>query len=119
MADFIQWLQNPHQDVKVSSIFPNQPIRKAKTVNIIINTVLGFYDYPMRHEDYSIQLTERLKKQVSGSCKGFKSFLHHINKQSVAIPEQETAPLLWIRARLWNKQQFKKKCRVVFKGLLM
>ncbi|MFS7198851.1 tyrosine-type recombinase/integrase [Carnobacterium divergens] len=61
-------------------IFPNQPIRKAKTVNIIINTVLGFYDYLMRHEDYSIQLTERLKKQVSGSRKGFKSFLHHINK---------------------------------------
>ncbi|MFO1446009.1 tyrosine-type recombinase/integrase [Bacillus sp. Bva_UNVM-123] len=80
MADFIRWLQNPHQDVKVSPIFPNPPIRKAKTVNIIINTVLGFYDYLMRHEDYSIQLTERLKKQVSGSRKGFKSFLHHISK---------------------------------------
>jgi integrase/recombinase XerD len=80
MADFIRWLQNPHQDVKVSPIFPKQPIRKAKTVNIIINTVLGFYDYLMRHEDYSIQLTERLKKQVPGSRKGFKSFLHHINK---------------------------------------
>ncbi|EAD5190261.1 transposase [Listeria monocytogenes] len=80
MADFIRWLQNPHQDIKVSPIFPNQPIRKAKTVNIIINTVLGFYDYLMRHEDYSIQLTERLKKQVSGSRKGIKSFLHHINK---------------------------------------
>jgi len=79
MADFLRWLQNPLQDVKVSPIFPNQPIRKAKTVNIVINTVLGFYDYLMRHEDYSIQLTERLKKQVSGSRKGFKSFLHHIN----------------------------------------
>ena len=64
MADFMRWLQNPHQDVKVTPLFPKQPIRKAKTVNIIINTVLGFYDYLMRHEDYSIQLTERLKKQV-------------------------------------------------------
>ena len=80
MADFMRWLQNPHQDVKVTSIFPKQPIRKAKTVNIIINTVIGFYDYLMRHEDYSIQLTEHLKKQVSVSRKGFKSFLHHINK---------------------------------------
>lgn len=26
MADFIRWLQNPHQDIKVSPIFPNQPI---------------------------------------------------------------------------------------------
>ncbi|OZT10629.1 transposase [Priestia aryabhattai] len=80
MAEFMRWLQNPHQNVKVSPILPNQPIRKAKTVNIIINTVLGFYDYLNRHQDYSIQLTERLKKQVSGSRKGFKNFLHHINK---------------------------------------
>ncbi|MGA5674894.1 transposase [Bacillus cereus] len=80
MADFMRWLQNPHHDVKVSPIFPNEPIRKAQTVNIIINTVLGFYDYMMRHEDYSIQLSERLKKQVLGSRKGFKSFLHHINR---------------------------------------
>lgn len=80
MAEFMRWLQNPLQDIKVSPIFPNQPIRKAKTVNIIINTVLSFYDYLMRHQDYSIQLTERLKKQVSGSRKEFKNFLHHINK---------------------------------------
>lgn len=80
MADFMRWLQNPHQDVKVSPIFTKQQVRKAKTVNIIINTVLGFYDYLIRHEDYSIQLTERLKKQVSGSRKEFKGFLHHTNK---------------------------------------
>ncbi len=80
MADFMRWLQNPHQNIKVSPILPNQPIRKAKTVNTIINTVLGFYDYLMRHEDYSIQLAERLRKQVLGSRKGFKDFLYHINK---------------------------------------
>lgn len=101
MADFMRWLQNPHQDVKVSSIFPKQPIRKAKTVNIIINTVVGFYDYLMRHEDYSIQLTERLKKQVSGSRKGFKSLLHHINKHKsftshilkLKVPKQQPKTL--------------------------
>ncbi|WP_232700072.1 DUF6262 family protein [Brevibacillus daliensis] len=58
MAEFMRWLQNPHQDVKVTPIFPKQPIRKAKTVNIIINTVLGFYDYLMRHQDYSIIKTK-------------------------------------------------------------
>lgn len=80
MAEFMRWLQNPYQDAKVSPILPNQPIRKAKTVNIIINTVIGLYDYLMRHEDYSIQLAERLKKQVLGSRRGFKDFLYHINK---------------------------------------
>lgn len=101
MAEFMRWLQNPHQDVKVSSIFPNQPIRKAKTVNIIINTVLGFYNYLMRHQDYSIQLTERLKKQVSGSRKGFKNFLYHINKNKtfsshilkLKVPKQQPKTL--------------------------
>jgi integrase/recombinase XerD len=34
MADFLRWLQNTHQDKKVSPIFPNQPIRKAETVNM-------------------------------------------------------------------------------------
>ncbi|PRT39716.1 tyrosine-type recombinase/integrase [Bacillus wiedmannii] len=101
MADFMRWLQNPYQDIKVSPIFPNGPIRKAKTVNIIINTVLGFYDYLMRHEDYSIQLSERLKKQVLGSRKGFKSFLHHINQNKsfsshilkLKVPKQQPKTL--------------------------
>ena len=80
MAEFMRWLQNPHKHVKVSPIQPNEPIRKAKTINIIINTVIGFYDYLMRQEDYSIQLSERVKKQTSGSRRGFKDFLYHINK---------------------------------------
>ncbi|PUA38392.1 transposase [Paenibacillus elgii] len=80
LAEFMRWLQNPYKHAKVSPIQSNEPIRKAKTVNIIINTVIGFYDYLMRHEDYSIQLAERVKKQMSGSRRGFKDFLHHINK---------------------------------------
>ncbi len=55
----------------------------------------------MRHEDYCIQLTERLKKQVSGSRKGFKSFLHHINKNKsftsyilkLKVPKQQPKTL--------------------------
>ena len=80
LAEFMRWLQNPYKHAKVSPLQPNEPIRKANTVNIIINTVIGFYDYLMRHEDYSIQIAERVKKQMSGSRKGFKDFLHHINK---------------------------------------
>jgi integrase/recombinase XerD len=34
----------------------------------------------MRHEDYNIQLSEKLKKQIPGSHRGFKDFLYHINK---------------------------------------
>ena len=55
----------------------------------------------MRHEDYSIQLTERLKKQYSITRKGFKSFLHHINKNKsftshilkLKVPKQQPKTL--------------------------
>jgi integrase/recombinase XerD len=41
---------------------------------------MEFYDYLLRHEDYSIQLSKNLKKQMFGSMRGFKGFLYHINK---------------------------------------
>lgn len=52
----------------------------ARTINTVISTVIGFYDYLMRNEDYSIQLPSKLKKQILGSRRGFKDFLYHINK---------------------------------------
>lgn len=83
MAEFMRWLQNSYGDIKVSALTLQEPFRKANTVNIIISTVMSFYDYLMRHEDYSIQLSERLKKQILGSRRGFKDFLYHINKDKM------------------------------------
>ncbi|MDH7577412.1 MAG: tyrosine-type recombinase/integrase [Bacillota bacterium] len=80
MADFMRWLQNPYGNLKVIPVTSVPSPRKSTTVNTVISTVLNFYDYLMRHEDYSVQLSERLKKTVSGSRRGFKDFLYHINK---------------------------------------
>jgi integrase/recombinase XerD len=80
MATFMRWLQNPFGSLKIAPVTPVSSTRGAKTVNTYISTVLNFYDYLMRHEDYSIQLSERLKKTILGSRRGFKDFLYHINK---------------------------------------
>lgn len=80
MAAFMRWLQSPYDSLKISPITLTSSSRTAQTINLILSTVMGFYDYLMRHEDYSIQLSERLKKQISGSHRGFKDFLYHINK---------------------------------------
>jgi len=80
MATFMRWLQHPYSTLKVSSISTMTSTRTAKTINIVISTVMSLYDYLMRHEDYSIQLSEKLKKQIPGSRRGFKDFLYHINK---------------------------------------
>ena len=79
-ANFMSWLQNPFGNLKVTPVTPVPSPRKPTTINSIMSTVLGFYDYLMRHEDYSIQLSERLKKTIPGSKRGFKDFLYHINK---------------------------------------
>lgn len=80
MAEFMRWLQNPYGNVKISPLMPLEPVKKPRTVNAYISTIMEFYDYLMRHEDYSIQLSEKLKRQISGSRRGFKDFLYHINK---------------------------------------
>lgn len=80
MASFMRWLQNPYGSLKVSPIALATSTRTAQTINIVLSTVIGFYDYIMRHEDYSVQLSVRLKRQISGSHRGFKDFLYHINK---------------------------------------
>ena len=83
MAEFLRWLQNPHASIKVSSISPIAPIRKSTTVNTIMTAVEVFYDYLNRHVDYSIKLSDRLKRQMMGSRRGFKNFLYHINKDKL------------------------------------
>lgn len=80
MASFMRWLQNPYGSLKISPIAAVTSKRTAKTINIIISTVIGLYDYLMRHENYSIQLSTKLKKQIVGSQRGFKDYLYHINK---------------------------------------
>lgn len=83
MAEFLRWLQNPHANIKVSSITPVTPIRKPNTVNTIMTAVEVFYDYLNRHVDYSINLSERLRRQIMGSRRGFRDFLYHINKDKL------------------------------------
>lgn len=80
MAAFMRWLQTPYRSLKITPINPVTSTRSSQTINIVISTVIGLYDYLMRHDDYSIQLSAKLKKQIPGSHRGFKDFLYHINK---------------------------------------
>lgn len=80
LAEFVRWLQNPYQHVKVTSIHNVSRGRKARSINIYLDKVYAFYDYLMRHEDYSMNLSERMKRQVSASRGSFKGFLHHTLK---------------------------------------
>jgi integrase/recombinase XerD len=82
VAEFVRWLQNPHQDIKVVG-FDSKTMtgkREPRTINAILNTVMNFFEYIMRHEDYSLELSEKFKKQISGTRSSYKGFLFHISK---------------------------------------
>ncbi|WP_326514393.1 tyrosine-type recombinase/integrase [Clostridium intestinale] len=75
---FVNWLQNPYKSLKVIPTHHVDMARSPKTINAIVNTVLSFYDYLLRHEEYSNKISERLKKIVSIPNGNFKGFLYGI-----------------------------------------
>jgi len=78
LALFVNWLQNPYKSLKVIPTHQVETARSPRTVNIIINTVLAFYDYILRHEEYSNNISDRLRKFVSTPSRNFKGFLYGI-----------------------------------------
>lgn len=86
MARFVQWLQYPRQsqthdtEDQLARVWARHPARKPRTVNAVVTSALRFYTYLMIHEDYSLQLSERLKQQLAGSTRPFKGFLYHLSK---------------------------------------
>ncbi|MBU3106422.1 tyrosine-type recombinase/integrase [Clostridium gasigenes] len=78
LALFVNWLQNPYKSLKVIPVHRTDQARRPRTINIIVNTVLSFYDYILRHEEYSNNISDRLKKFVSTPSRNFKGFLYGI-----------------------------------------
>lgn len=78
LALFVNWLQNPYKSLKVIPTHQVEEARSPRTVNTIVNTVLAFYDYILRHEEYSNNISDRLRKFVSTPSRNFKGFLYGI-----------------------------------------
>lgn len=78
LALFVNWLQNPYKSLKVIPAKKIDSARSPRTINVIVDTVLMFYDYILRHEEYSNNVSERLKKFITSSSRNFKGFLYGI-----------------------------------------
>ena len=75
---FVNWLQNPNVGKKIIKFNQFQKSRQPRTVNAIVDTVLAFYDYLLRHEEYSNDISEKVKKFLSVPSRNFKGFLYGI-----------------------------------------
>lgn len=85
MANFLHWLQTPHNSLSTINLKPTESKRSARSINIIISVVLDFYDYLMRNSAYEGKISEQLKKEMSGSKRGYKGFLYHIQKDKTHL----------------------------------
>ncbi len=86
LALFVNWLQTPYNSFKIASIVSKETTRCATTINKIIDTITSFYDYILKHEEYSNNISEKVKKILSTSNKNFKGFLFGIAyKNEIAI----------------------------------
>ncbi|MBR2587727.1 MAG: tyrosine-type recombinase/integrase [Bacilli bacterium] len=78
LALFVNWLQTPYNSFKIASIVSKETTRCATTINKIVDTVTSFYDYIFKHEEYSNNISEKVKKVLTSSNKNFKGFLFGI-----------------------------------------
>lgn len=79
LAMFVGWLQNPWKGKGVL-LFPGTQSRKPQTVNKIVDTVVSFYDYLLRHEEYEGRMPEMLVKFIRNPSRNYKGFLYGIAK---------------------------------------
>ena len=77
LAGFVAWLQNPYVYKKVMPINCLSG-RCAETVNAAVDTVVAFYDYLLRHEEYAGTLPQALEKFIHNPGRNYRSFLHGI-----------------------------------------
>lgn len=77
IAGFLAWLKNPDILKKIVPL-RFEPEHQPQTINAMVDTVVMFYDYLLRHEGMENQLSERLVKFVRDPGRNYRSFLHGI-----------------------------------------
>lgn len=105
LALFVNWLQNPYKSLKVIPTKKVDSARNPRTINIVVNTVLAFYDYILRHEEYSNDISDRLKKFISVPNRNFKGFLYGIAYENSKI----TSNILKLKVPKANPKTLKKE----------
>lgn len=75
---FVNWLQKPKEQGKIIQINCVNKTRCSKTINTVVDTVLAYYDYLLRHEEYSNDISKKVKKFLCQPTRNFKGFLYGI-----------------------------------------
>lgn len=77
LASYIAWLKYPDIPEKIITL-NMEPRFREQCINANVDTVIGFYNYLLLHDDLENTLSEKLVKFVRTPGKGYRSFLHGI-----------------------------------------
>ena len=84
LALFINYLSGSNISQKIKSL-KNEPIRSARTINLIIGTVINFYDYILRFDEYRNDVGEKLTRFIYTPNRNYKGFLEGIAYNKVGV----------------------------------
>ena len=103
LAGFLAWLKNPDILKKVVSL-RFEPEHQPQTINAMIDTVVMFYDYLLRHEGMENQLSEKLVKFVRDPGRNYRSFLHGIAENRMVKSHILKLPVPRMQIRTISKE---------------
>ena len=103
LAGFLAWLKNPDILKKVVQI-RFEPDHQPQTINAVIDTVVSFYDYLLRHEGMENRLPEMLVKFVHDPGKNYRSFLHGIAESHMVKSHILKLPVPRMKIRTISKE---------------
>lgn len=78
LALFINWLQKPNSHPKVIPMNGASSQRTAATINMIIGTVVTFYDYIQRNDELGSRVSEKVRGFITSPSNRYKNFLYGI-----------------------------------------
>lgn len=103
LAGFLAWLKNPDILKKIVPLrFESE--HQPRTINAIIDTVVMFYDYLLRHEGMENHLSEKLVKFVRDPGRNYRSFLHGIAENRMVKSHILKLPVPRMQLRTISKE---------------
>ncbi|WP_046227319.1 tyrosine-type recombinase/integrase [Paenibacillus dauci] len=80
LAKFMAWLRNPMPIDKVSYIEATTAKRRERTINLMIQCVINFYDYLHRIDEFEKNIKVSLMKQIKRFRHSYRPFLDHVSQ---------------------------------------
>lgn len=103
VAGFLAWLKNPDILKKIVPL-RFEPEHQPQTINAMVDTVVMFYGYLLRHEGMENQLSEKLVKFVRDPGRNYRSFLHGIAENRMVKSHILKLPVPRMQIRTISKE---------------